>query len=135
MSAYGYLLVALRPAFAVVQLGGMLLGVDIQGWLAGLFWVIGGGYLLWQAAVRGQTGQSLGGRIVGIVLVDEDTGAPIGPARSVLRTVAHLLDALPGWAGFLRPVTHPRAQTWADTVSRTVVVRMSLINSIATQTK
>ncbi|MQS17914.1 RDD family protein [Streptomyces kaniharaensis] len=48
--------------------------------------------------MRGQTGESVGQRLMGIVTVDEDTGASIGPARSVIRSLAHVLDILPTFA-------------------------------------
>uniref|UniRef100_UPI002F907159 RDD family protein n=1 Tax=Kitasatospora indigofera TaxID=67307 RepID=UPI002F907159 len=131
MTAYLAALTAVAPAFALVQVVALLADVDIRGALAGGYWVVGGGWLVLQWAERGRTGQSLGQRLVGIVTVDEDTGAPVGAARSILRGLLHTLDAAPAFAGFLRPVTHVRAQTWADTISRTVVVRMELINRIA----
>ncbi|MFF2545721.1 hypothetical protein ACFVUY_24525 [Kitasatospora sp. NPDC058063] len=58
---------------------------------------------------RGRTGQGLRGRLVGIVLVDEDTGAPIGAARALVRGVLHVLDALSGFAGSaFRPFARQR---------------------------
>ncbi|WP_380282553.1 hypothetical protein [Kitasatospora purpeofusca] len=62
--------------------------------------------------------------------MDEDTGAPVGPARAVVRGVLHVLDALLAFAGFVRPVTQGQRQTWADSISRSVVVRMDLIDRI-----
>ncbi|MFI9332650.1 RDD family protein [Kitasatospora sp. NPDC052868] len=131
MTAYLAALSALAPAFAALQLLALLADTDIRGALAGGYWVVGGGWLVLQWAERGRTGQGLGGRLVGIVTVDEDTGAPIGAARAVWRGVLHGLDALPAFAGFVRPVTHVRRQTWADTISRSVVVRRELIDRIA----
>ncbi|MFE3878032.1 hypothetical protein ACFXPX_26995 [Kitasatospora sp. NPDC059146] len=43
----------------------------------------------------------------------------------------HVLDALHPGFGFLRPVVHAGHQTWADSISRTVVVQRSLIEAIA----
>ncbi|GAA2984297.1 hypothetical protein GCM10010519_18430 [Streptomyces lactacystinicus] len=131
MTAYLAALSVLSPAFAALQVVALFAGEDIRGVLAGGYWVVGGGWLLVQWAERGRTGQGLGGRLVGIVLVDEDTGAPIGAARALVRGVLHVLDALPGFAGFVRPVTQVRRQTWADSISRSVVVRQDVIDRIA----
>ncbi|WTA56412.1 RDD family protein [Kitasatospora purpeofusca] len=124
MTAYLAGLSALAPAFAALQLLALFADTDIRRSLAG-------GWLVLQRAERGRTGQGLGGRLVGIVLVDEDTGAPIGPARAIWRGLLHALDAVPTFAGFVRPVTHVRRRTWADTISRSVVVRTDLIDRIA----
>ncbi|MFD9597825.1 RDD family protein [Kitasatospora sp. NPDC059973] len=99
-------------------------------WRVGTGWSGVGGWCS-SGPSGGRTGQGLGGRLVGIVTVDEDTGAPIGAARAIWRGVLHSLDALPAFAGFVRPVTHVRRQTWADTISRSVVVRQDLIGRIA----
>ncbi|MGA5823675.1 hypothetical protein ACPC54_38150 [Kitasatospora sp. NPDC094028] len=67
---------------------------------------------------------------MGLVTVDEDTGAR-GPARFVIRSLCHVLDVLPAFAGCVRPVVHPGCRTFADGIGRTVVVKRSLIDSIA----
>lgn len=131
MTAYLALLYVARPAFALVQLAALLSGVDLRGFFASAYWLVGAAFLLSQWALRGTTGQSLGQQLMGIVTVDEDTGAPIGKARSIVRSLLHVLDVLPAFAGYARPVVHPRRQTWADTISRSVVMRMDFINSIA----
>ncbi|MFJ4673846.1 RDD family protein [Kitasatospora purpeofusca] len=97
----------------IASWGGAALGL-------GGVWVVGCGWLVLQWAERGRTGQSLGWRLVGIVLVDEDTGG-----------LLHVLDALPALAGFVWPVTRVRRQTWADSISRSVVVRSDLAERIA----
>ncbi|MGW3077839.1 RDD family protein [Kitasatospora sp. NPDC001132] len=131
MTAYLASLYAAQPGLAVLQLFALLADVDVRGWLAQGYWLVGAGWLVVQWAERGRTGESLGQRLAGVVTVDEETGAPIGAARSILRGLLHVLDTLPAGAGFLRPVVHARHQTWADSIARTVVVRRSLIETIA----
>ncbi|MFF4821293.1 RDD family protein [Kitasatospora sp. NPDC001309] len=131
MTAYTCALYLAKPAFALLQLIALLADADIRGWLAGGYWLVGAAWLVTQWVIRGQTGESIGQRLVGVVVVDEDTGAPIGPARSILRGLLHVVDVLPMGIGFARPVTHPRRQTWADSISRTVVVQRAFIDSIA----
>ncbi|WP_181442378.1 RDD family protein [Streptomyces tateyamensis] len=131
MSAYTTFLYVARPVFALVQAVGLLLGVQMQSWFQSGYWVCGLGFLVWQAAERGATGQSLGQRLLGIVTVDEDTGRPVGVARSLVRLGLHLVDVAPLFFGFIRPLVHVRRQTFADQVARTVVVEISVINQMA----
>jgi uncharacterized RDD family membrane protein YckC len=131
VTAYSYALVFARPVFALVEAAALLLGWHMQSLFYSLYWVLGVGFLVWQAAERGRTGQSLGQRLMRIVTVDEDTGAPVGPARSILRSVLHFLDIGPVFFGYLRPVFHYRGQTFADQICRTVVVGVETVNAIA----
>ncbi len=71
----------------------------------------------------GRTGQSLGKRVAGIWLVDERTGQPIGAARAFARDLAHLVDGLTCYIGYLMPLWDARRQTFADKIAHTVVVR------------
>ncbi|WP_273653345.1 RDD family protein [Cellulomonas fimi] len=68
------------------------------------------------------TGMTPGKAMVGVRVVRERDGAPAGLPVTVLRDLLHALDwiLLVGW---LRPLWHPRRQTFADSVVRTVVVR------------
>jgi hypothetical protein len=70
-----------------------------------------------------------------IVTVDEDTGAPVGPARSIIRSLLHVLDIAPVFFGYVRPVFQYRRQTWADQICHTVVVKVETINAIAEEEK
>ena len=78
-------------------------------------------YNRWYRA--GKTGQSWGHQVVGIRLLSERTGQPVGMARAAMRDVTHLLDSLPLYIGFLFPLWTRRRQTIADMVMRTVVLR------------
>lgn len=72
---------------------------------------------------QGHTGQTRGKRRVGICLVRERDGEPVGPWRSIARQVLHVLDTLPAFAGWLRPMWDPKRQTFADTLVTSVVVK------------
>ena len=130
-TAYGCALVFARPVFALVEAVALLAGWHMQSLFVSGYWVLGLGFLVWQAAVRGRTGQSLGQRLMGIVTVDEDTGALIGPARSILRSVLHVVDVAPVFFGYVRPVFQYRSQTFADQICRTVVVGVDVLNATA----
>jgi uncharacterized RDD family membrane protein YckC len=104
------------------------IGAGIGGGGGGLVAVIGylGGFVfgIWNTIFRqGNTGKSLGKEWVGIKLVRESDGQPIGPGMTFVRGLAHILDALPLGIGFLWPLWDRKRQTFADKVCGTVVVR------------
>ncbi|MFC7243430.1 RDD family protein [Catellatospora aurea] len=78
------------------------------------------GYNRWIQA--GDTGFSWGRRVLGVKLVGDGTGTPVGAGRAFLRDVAHLVDALICYLGFLFPLWDAKRQTLADKLARTVVV-------------
>lgn len=94
----------------------------LPGWVVGVGWgdarplsggaVLALGLLL---ALQAWTGATPGKRVVGIVVVRERDGRPLGPVLTVLRQVAHVLDAIV-LIGYLRPLWHDRRRTWADSV-------------------
>lgn len=73
------------------------------------------------AALQAWTGATVGKRALGIVVVDGDTGRPVGMLRTVWRQVLHLADAIL-LVGYLRPLWEARRRTFADSLARTVVV-------------
>lgn len=129
-TAYSLALVFARPVFALIEAIALLAGVHLQGLFLDLYWFLGAAFLCWQWAVRGQTGQSVGQRLMGIVTVDMDTAAVIGPARSILRSLLHVVDIAPCFFGYARPVFHHQRQTWADQICRTVVVSVETIDEL-----
>jgi uncharacterized RDD family membrane protein YckC len=87
------------------------------------FTVLGWGVLGYNRWVRGgRTGQTWGRRARGIRLVSEQTGRPIGVRLAFVRDLAHSLDALTWYIGFLLPIWDAKRQTLADKVMRTLVV-------------
>lgn len=88
--------------------------------------------LVYGAFFCGSTrGQTLGMMAVGVRAVDRDTGAPIGFTRALGRGAFEYLMVfvffLPWVLDMLFPLWDPRSQTLHDKVSRTVVVRASLV--------
>ena len=83
----------------------------------------------------GTTGQSWGKMVLKLKLIGESTGQPIGmvhpqlagmPALGMgmafVRDIAHILDALPCFIGYLWPLWDAKRQTFADKILNTVVV-------------
>jgi uncharacterized RDD family membrane protein YckC len=70
----------------------------------------------------GKTGQSWGKRALGIKLLSESTGQPIGAGMAFARDIVLLLVSLPCYIGFLWPLWDAKRQTFADKILSTVVV-------------
>jgi uncharacterized RDD family membrane protein YckC len=85
------------------------------------------GMALWanfynRCILMARTGQSWGKKIAGVKLVSEETMAPMGNTRAILREGAHLMDVLSLGAGYFRPMWDRKGQTFADTICQTVAV-------------
>ncbi|GAB3442495.1 hypothetical protein GCM10027517_19650 [Phycicoccus ginsengisoli] len=98
--------------------GLMVVGFVLVG-LGGLAMI---GLQLWNRVFRmGRTGQSLGKRVMGIRLVEEYTGQPMGAGMCFVRELAHTLDGF-FYLGYLWPLWDAKRQTFADKILSTVVV-------------
>ncbi len=87
--------------------------------LGALISILGGLYLVY---MEGTTGQTPGKRVLGIRLVRESDGQVMGFGWALVRSVCHILDALPCYLGFLWPLWDEKRQTFADMIMKTVVV-------------
>jgi uncharacterized RDD family membrane protein YckC len=103
---------------ALTSHGGTGAAIAIVFDLAGLGW------LIWNRWVRaGRTGQSLGKSATGIRLIGQRTGQPIGAGMAFVRDIAHVIDAIICYVGFLFPLWDGERQTIADKLVHTIVVR------------
>ncbi|SDP44754.1 Uncharacterized membrane protein YckC, RDD family [Pedococcus dokdonensis] len=79
---------------------------------------------LWNRCFKmGRTGQSIGKKAMGIRLVDEHSGRPIGAGMAFVRDLAHYLDGA-AYIGYLWPLWDDKRQTFADKILNTVVVEV-----------
>ncbi|GAA2719663.1 RDD family protein [Actinocorallia aurantiaca] len=72
---------------------------------------------------QGTTGQTPGKKLTNIRVISEQTGQPIGFGMTFVRYLAHILDGLPCYLGYLWPLFDAKKQTFADKVMNTVAVR------------
>src|SRR5690606_19681753 len=72
-------------------------------------------------ALQAYLGSSPGKLLLGVAVVHETDGRPIGFLRTVLRWALHLFDSIL-LVGFLRPLWHPYRQTYADSLVHTVAL-------------
>ncbi|WIM98469.1 RDD family protein [Actinoplanes oblitus] len=86
-----------------------------------LLGIVASGYNRWYLA--GTTGQSWGKKALGQKLVDQNTGQTIGAGKAFLRDLAHVVDVITCYIGFLWPLWDEKKQTLSDKICSTVVVR------------
>jgi len=108
----------------LIAAGLVALSARPQGWLWWLCVAMAAVALLAIAVNRyvlpATRGWSLGRSMFGIAVVGRD-GAMAGPAVLVLRDVAHVLDTVPLFSGWLWPLVDARGRTFADLLARTEV--------------
>lgn len=81
-------------------------------------------YLVWNYGYRqGTIGSSIGKSVLKFKVVSETTGQPIGFGMSVVRQLAHFIDAIICFVGFLFPLWDAKRQTLADKIMTTVARR------------
>lgn len=81
------------------------------------------GVFIWNVCIKqGTTGYSIGKGAMGIKLVKADSGQPIGAGMSFVRQIAHVVDALPCYIGYLWPLWDAKRQTFADKIMSTYVI-------------
>jgi uncharacterized RDD family membrane protein YckC len=71
---------------------------------------------------QGKTGQSWGKKAMGLRLIEMSDGEPVGSWKAAVRDLAHYLDFLVLYIGFILPIWDARRQTLADKVMKTVVI-------------
>ncbi|HEX7428610.1 MAG TPA: RDD family protein [Mycobacterium sp.] len=80
-------------------------------------------YFFWNFCYRqGKTGQSIGKSVLKFKVISEKTWQPIGFWRSFLRQIAHYIDQLICYIGYLFPLWDDKRQTIADKIMSTVCV-------------
>ena len=103
-----------------VTLTGEPSGTSVLLMLLGL--VITIAFWVWNLCIRqGRTGYSLGKTALGIKLISEQTGQPMGAGMSFVRQLVHIVDSI-CYIGYLWPLWDAKRQTFADKILNTVVI-------------
>ncbi len=77
---------------------------------------------VWFSVQVGQIGASPGMRVTGLRCVSVRTGQPIGGGMGFVRSLAHVVDSLICYIGWLFPLWDSQKQTIADKLVGTVVI-------------
>ncbi|MFE9422195.1 RDD family protein [Kitasatospora sp. NPDC006697] len=93
------------------------LAVMIVGFLLTL--VLG----IWLLVMEGSNGQTIGKKALGIRLVREYDGRPLGFGMAFVRKLAHVLDSAACYLGWLWPLWDEKSQCFADKVTGSLVIR------------
>lgn len=93
----------------------------------GVLYYLGAVYILgmsiWNRWMKGgSTGQTIGRGVAGVKLLSEKTGQPIGAGMAFVRDLAHIVDSVICYVGWLFPLWDSKRQTLADKILSTVVV-------------
>ena len=89
-------------------------------WVFTALAILVSGYNRWW--LGGKTGQSWGRKALGLRLISEQTGQPIGVGMAFVRDLAHIIDSVICYIGWLFPLWDAKKQTLADKIVKTVVV-------------
>jgi uncharacterized RDD family membrane protein YckC len=88
-----------------------------------IFWLLGIAVIAYNRWFQaGKTGQSWGKKALGIRLIGEASGQPIGAGMAFLRDLCHIIDGIICYVGFLFPLWDAKKQTLADKILKTLVV-------------
>src|SRR5215203_1646608 len=80
-------------------------------------------YWIWNWGYRqGNTGQSIGKSVMKFKVISEKTGQPIGFGLSIVRQIAHAVDSIVCYIGWLFPLWDAKRQTLADKIMTTICV-------------
>jgi Mce-associated membrane protein len=128
----GAFAVDLAPGFGLLTTAALLaLAAPPAGWLRWVYTGIGAATLLVMALNRlmlpNVIGWTLGRALFGIAVrrsVPSGSGADVGFWRLTLRELAHLLDTLALFVGWMWPLRERRRRTFADLVAGTEVHRV-----------
>jgi uncharacterized RDD family membrane protein YckC len=121
----------LIPTYILIGIGAVVAGGGDASGAAGAigtFLMILGyiamlGVLIWNVFVRqGRTGWSIGKQVLGIRLIGERTGQPIGAGLAFVRAICHIVDQVLCYVGYLWPLWDTKKQTFADKIMSTVVI-------------
>ncbi|GAA5610994.1 RDD family protein [Streptomyces platensis] len=82
--------------------------------------MIGGTFFL--IAKEGASGQTPGKKVMGVKVIKEATGQPLGFGMTFVRYLCRYLNGLLCGLGWLWPLWDDKSQTWADKLAGTVVV-------------
>jgi uncharacterized RDD family membrane protein YckC len=80
------------------------------------------GWVIYNRWILGGQGASIGKKALGLRLIKEETGQPIGAGMAFLRDIAHFVDGIICYIGYLFPLWDAKRQTLADKIVKTLVV-------------
>ncbi len=90
--------------------------------VAGLLYLVMIAYVFYIAYMTGQRGGSPGKRLTGLKVVKLADGQVLGGGMGIARQLAHIVDGIICYIGYLFPLWDPMRQTLADKIVGSVVL-------------
>jgi uncharacterized RDD family membrane protein YckC len=111
-----YVLILVIPALIFISIG------SVFAILGGLLYLVAAlaSFYFWY--LTGATGASPGKRVMGIQVINEQTGQFIGGGMGIVRGIAHIVDSIACYIGWILPLFDKKRQTLADKIMKTIVV-------------
>lgn len=112
-------------AYIVIAIVSGIIGAvsDTLGALvAGLLYLVVAAYYFYILYMTGQRGASPGKRVMGLKVVKLADGQVLGGGMGIVRGLAHIVDQIICYIGYLFPLWDPMRQTLADKIIGTVVL-------------
>ena len=113
-------------AYIAVFIVAAVLGVvsDTLATLVGLVgWVGIAAGLLYLFYIQGEEGGTPGKRLTGLKVVKQVDGQVLGGGMGIVRQIAHAIDGIICYIGYLFPLWDPQRQTLADKIVGSLVLR------------
>jgi uncharacterized RDD family membrane protein YckC len=115
------------PSWILVGIGYLIAGPSSDDPSIGpLYYVFALLALAWTIYNRwylGGQGQSVGKKALGLRLINEQSGQPLGFGGAFVRDLAHIVDGIICYIGFLFPLWDAKRQTLADKIVGSLVVK------------
>ena len=120
-ASFGLRLVAALIDGAVIGVAELILAAIINPQVGYGVGLLGG--LLYAGYLEGSpSGQTIGKKVMGIRVVDFNSGGPIGFGRGVVRYLGKIVSSIPCGLGYLWMLWDKEKQCWHDKIATTVVV-------------
>lgn len=120
--ALGGLIDYVAPSVVIGIVTSVISNSVSQGLGSVLSFVLGVGWWIYLAYLSGNYGITPGRAIAKTKLIGEQSGTVIGFGQALLRQVAHLIDSIICYIGWLFPLWDSKKQTLADKIAKTVVI-------------
>ncbi|MET9936049.1 MULTISPECIES: RDD family protein [unclassified Streptomyces] len=121
------LAVVMLPYYVLIGIAAATSDGSGENGLGAILGVVGLVYLIFmfffQIYKEGATGQTIGKKAVGTRTLRESDGRPLGFGMAFVRQLAHFLDGIACYIGYLWPIWDSKKQTFADKICSTLVVK------------
>lgn len=101
--------------FGTSNTGDNSFSFQLSGAGAAIYYVFAIAFFVYNVLyLQGTKGQTIGKKILGIAVYKESSSEPLGAGMTFVRQLAHILDAIPCYLGFLWPLWDKENRTFAD---------------------